>query len=173
MGPEAVEGHPTPGMHLWGWMSPPELEWLRLQASRMESVVEIGCLHGRSSFALATGCKGTVYCIDPWNDDGFASWSKSVGDVFDNVIGIQLPSPEAAANVPDKVDMVFIDGAHDYDSVVADITCWLPKTNVLLCGHDYISENAGFPDVATAVNELLGVENIQVAPDTAIWTLFL
>lgn len=175
MMPDPVPDDPTPGMALWGWMSPAELRWLGAQAAQMRSVVEVGCLHGRSSFALATACPGTVYCIDPWSDDGWASWSASIGSVFSNVVGLRAPSPSAGVLVPDPVDMVFVDGAHDYDSVVADITYWRERTQVLLCGHDYIpysslpaGENPGFPDVAIAVDELLG-PNVEVAPDTAIW----
>lgn len=96
---------------------------------------------------------------------------------FSNVTPIREPSPAAGIHVPDPVDMVFIDGAHDYDSVVADIAYWLPRTQVLLCGHDYISPepgvNPGFPDVATAVDELIGAERITVAPDTAIWAYWI
>ena len=38
-----------------------------------------------------------------------------------------------------SLDMVFIDGAHDYESVMTDILSWLPKIkkNGLICGHDY------------------------------------
>lgn len=172
MQPDPIPGCDVPGSHIWGWMSPAELEWLGTQAAQMRSVVEIGCLHGRSSYALAVACPGIVYCIDPWNDAGWASWNASVGLVLPNVVGIRAPSPQAAERVPDQVDMVFIDGAHDYDSVVADIKCWLPRTQVLLCGHDYMppeEANPGFPDVRTAVDELLGADRITVAPDTAIW----
>lgn len=163
------------GMAYWGWMSPSELEWLRARASEMQSVVEIGCLHGRSSAALATGCDGPVWCIDPWSDDGWTSWKASIGDVFDNVTGIRAPSPQAGAQVPVDPDMVFIDGAHDFESVYADVAYWRERTKVLLCGHDYVSavdlgENeAAFPDVKRAVDELLGEENIQIAEGTAIW----
>jgi hypothetical protein len=177
MGPDPDPTSAVPGMHIWGWMSPTELEWLGAQAATMETVVEIGCLHGRSSYALATACPGTVYCIDPWNDEGFKSWTASIGDKFDNVIGIREPSPQAGVHVPDPVDMVFIDGAHDRASVEADINYWLPRTRTLLCGHDYIpasglppGENPGFPDVALVVDEILGADNITVAPNTAIWT---
>lgn len=173
MEPDPRPDDPTPGMAIWGWMSPAELTWLGEQAAQMETVVEIGCLHGRSSFALATACPGTVYCIDPWSEDGWRSWKASVGDVFDNVVPIRAPSPEAGLQVPAPVDMVFIDGAHDYASVVADIVYWRDRCRVLLCGHDYISAepgvNPGFPDVATAVDELVGADRITVAPDTAIW----
>lgn len=173
MQPDPDLTDPTPGMHLWGWMAPAELRWLGEQAARMRSVVEVGCLHGRSSFALASACPGPVYCIDPWNDEGWKSWSSSMADV-PNAHPIRGPSPDAGVAVPDPVDMVFIDGAHDYASVVADITYWLPRTQVLLCGHDYVPFSAlngnepGFPDVPRAVDELLG-ERVRVADDTAIW----
>lgn len=176
MGPEPDPTSDEPGMKIWGWMSPTELRWLATQATTMRSVVEIGSLHGRSSCALATACPGHVYCIDPWNDEGFKSWTASIGDKFPNVTGIRAPSPEAGTQVPDPVDMVFIDGAHDRASVTADITYWLPRTKKLLCGHDYVRAQdcppghpPGFPDVALVVDELLGADNITVAPDTAIW----
>lgn len=170
LGPDPDPNDPTPGMHLWGWMSPIELRWLAEQASQMRSVVEIGCLHGRSSYALATGCPGTVYCLDPWNDAGYESWMNSVGEVLPNVVGIRGASPEAGALVPDPVDMVFIDGAHDYQSVLADVLYWRARTRVLLCGHDYTEGPDGYPDVKTVVDFVFGDE-VVVAPDTAIWTV--
>lgn len=38
MEPDPVKGHPTPGMHIWGWMAPEELDWLGTQAATMSSV---------------------------------------------------------------------------------------------------------------------------------------
>jgi hypothetical protein len=171
--PDPVPGHPTPGMHLWGWMSPAELEWLHATAATMRSVVEIGSLHGRSSFALATGCPGPVYCIDPWNDAGWVSFTRSLGHLS-NVHPIRAASPGAGDFVPGPVDMVFIDGAHDYDSVLADVLYWDERVEVLLCGHDYVpfsalgGNNPGFPDVRTVVDMVFG-DRVRVAPDTAIW----
>lgn len=157
-------------MNRWGWMSPDELLWLNTQAAEMTSVVEIGCLHGRSSIALAVGCPGLVWCIDPWSDDGWRSWKRGVGDVYPNVRPIRMSSPAAADHVDCPVDMTFIDGAHDYASVIADLECWRQRTTRLLCGHDYVdSPDAGFPDVARAVNDTFGREAITVAPNTAIW----
>lgn len=171
--PDPDPTNTTPGMHLWGWMSPAELTWLGAQAARMRSVVEIGSLHGRSSFALAQACPGPVYCIDPWNDEGYRSWTSSMA-VLPNAVPIRAASPQAGDQVPDPVDMVFIDGAHDYDSVVADIMYWRQRCQVLLCGHDYVPFSAlrpgevqGFPDVPKAVDELL--PEALLADDTAIW----
>src|SRR5687768_7135401 len=68
-GPEPIPGCDVPGTHIWGWMRIPELEWLMSKAREMDSVVEVGSLHGRSAFAMLTACTGPVYCIDPWDDE--------------------------------------------------------------------------------------------------------
>lgn len=171
VGPEAVLNHPTPGMHIWGWMAPAELEWLHEQAKRMGSVVEVGSLRGRSSYALATGCKGPVYCIDPFDDpygECLIAFTKNVG-YLSNVITIKGRSPEASFRIPDPVDMVFIDGAHDLESVLADIDGWLPRCRRLICGHDF--DHAGYPDVRTAVVQRFGERTTN--PVEMIWAVEL
>lgn len=170
MRPDPEPDDPTPGMHIWGWMSPPELLWLGARAAEMDSCAEIGVLHGRSAFALLTGCPGPVYCIDPWNDEGghcLPSFLSSCGH-FSNLRTVEGYSPAAADRVPD-VDMVFIDGAHDYDSVMADLAAWIPKARKLICGHDFFDgPDAGFPDVAAAVKEIFAGD-FEVVPETSIW----
>lgn len=173
MMPDGVPDHPTPGMHIWGWMSPAELEWLGAQAATMDSVAEIGVLHGRSAFALLTACAGPVFCVDPWDDvmDHSLPSFKSFCGHFPNLRIVRGYSPAAAAEVPD-VDMTFIDGNHDYEQVVADIGAWLPKTRKLICGHDYQNADGGFPGVAEAVHELLP-GRFTNPPDTSIWAVEL
>lgn len=155
MGPEPLLDCPSPGAHIWGWMSPAELDWLEATAATMGSVVEVGSLRGRSAFALLTGCEGPVYCVDPWDDQGGHAIKAFMEDCghFPNLHAVKGYSPAAAERVPD-VDMVFIDGAHDRASVEADIDAWLPKTRRLLCGHDYTHE--GFGDVRRVVDERFG-----------------
>lgn len=174
MEPEPRYDDPTPGMHIWGWMSPAELRWLGETAATMGSVAEIGCLHGRSAFALLTACPGPVYCVDPWNDaadHSYASFLSYCGH-FPNLVAVRAFSPAAAELVPD-VDMVFIDGDHDYDAVIADIDAWLPKTRRLICGHDYQNTDGGFPGVAQAVHERFIDAYVEVGRDTAIWAVWL
>lgn len=177
MKPDPDPNHPTPGMHIWGWMSPDELEWLRTTAATMSSVAEIGVLRGRSAFALLTGCPGPVYCVDPWSDPGdhaYRGFMEECGH-FPNLVAVRGLSPAAAAHVPD-VDMVFIDGDHAYESVRADIEAWLPKTRQLICGHDYsdpadyTEQSGGYEGVKRAVDEVFG-GRVEIAPGTSIWTV--
>lgn len=181
-GPDPVLGRSEPGMHIWGWMSSTELEWLRATAAEMSSVVEVGSLRGRSAFALLTGCPGIVYCIDPWDDEGNHAWrgfEENCGH-FQNVRMVRGYSPAIASSplIPKMVDMVFLDGAHDRVAVEADIDAWLPKTTRMICGHDYIDPAdldggvAGYPDVYDVVQERFAAR-VSVAPRTSIWTVTL
>jgi hypothetical protein len=148
--PEPVANHPTPGMHIYGWMTPDQMNWLGAQAAQMQSVVEVGSFYGRSAFTLLTACNGPVYCIDPWSGNQYDSFMDQCGH-FPNLVAIRACSPAAAEQVPD-VDMVFVDGDHEYEAVVADIETWLPKTRKLLCGHDY--DHPRCPGVRRAVDEI-------------------
>lgn len=153
-------------------MSPTELEWLGEQASKSRSVVEVGVLHGRSAFALLTGCTGPVYCIDPWDDPGehcIKSFTGGCGH-FENLVAVQGYSPAAGDQVPGDVDMVFIDGDHHYESIRADIDYWLPRTTKLICGHDFYDTDEW--KVETAVRETFGDAAVLVE-GTGIWAVWL
>jgi predicted O-methyltransferase YrrM len=74
--------------------------------------------------------------------------------VADRVNVIHLPSVDAAKAFPDQsLDFVFLDAAHDYESVGADIEAWLPKikNGGVIAGHDI-----GWSGVMRAVGEILG-----------------
>lgn len=164
MGPEPIaldDPIYEPGAHIWGWMTPVELRWLHDTATTMDSIAEVGSLHGRSAYALLSGCSGPVYCIDPWNDEHGKCLPSFLGSCghFPNLVACQGYSPMVIAQyeIPD-VDMVFIDGNHDAAQVRADIAAWLPKTKRLICGHDYAPDptTAGYPDVKAVVDEIFG-----------------
>lgn len=136
-----------------GWMDDKELGWLYDRAAEMRSVVEVGCWKGRSSYALLSGCKGPVYCIDhflgnPSERDDLhkeAAGGKVRDEFlkncagFDNVRILETESARAATGFGVYLglpDMVFIDGEHTPEAVESDIFAWRTKAQKLLCGHD-------------------------------------
>lgn len=161
-----------------GWMSDRELEWLYEQAQNMDSIVEIGCWKGRSSHALLSGCKGTVYCVDHFQGnptqrenehkeatkkDISQDFLKNVGH-FPNLKLLKMDSVEASKQFENEfVDMVFIDGDHFYDAIVADLKAWTPKCKKLICGHDFNEQS-----VVNAVVEQR-YANWKNHPSMSIW----
>ena len=146
--PKRVDGH-----HIPGWMSEVELYWLSQQAKRHDSIVEIGSWKGRSSYALAKNCPGRVICVDDFSLGGTKrAFLKSMKSYLGKkAFLVEKTSLEAAKMCNERVDMVFIDGSHDFESVRNDILAWLPNAKVLICGHDYFEK-----DVQKAVHSIFG-----------------
>lgn len=158
-----------------GWSTDTELAALTEFASLSDSVVEIGSWKGKSTKVLLENCKGTVYSVDTWNgseneitgilagcQDVFKEFLKNVGD-YPNLVVYHGKSTDIAKEFDKKVDMVFIDGDHSYESVKADIESWLPKCKKIMCGHDY---SLNYPGVIKAVNEKF---DIKFKADTLWW----
>lgn len=149
-----------------GWMMDNEMQFLYTNAKAMKNIVEIGSWKGRSTHALASGCKGSVFAVDHWkgNEENYLSDVAKKEDVyaqflentkeFKNIHVLKKDSLEAVEDFKDKsVDMVFIDAGHTYEACKRDIVHWLPKVKILICGHDYSPE---FPGVVKAVTEVFG-----------------
>jgi SAM-dependent methyltransferase len=65
-----------------------------------------------------------------------------------------------------KYDLIYIDGAHDYNSVKHDIVSFLPKVKKggYISGHDYNSADYG---VIKAVNELFQIDEVEIFNDSS------
>lgn len=130
-------------------MGDAELEWLYRTAQGMKSIVEVGSWMGRSTFALLSGCKGSVTAVDHWQGspsdttgplakahDGYAAFFRNVGH-FPNLTVLRMPSLKAAECFKDgSVDMAFIDGEHTIEAATDDYRTWKAKCRRLICGHD-------------------------------------
>ena len=139
-----------------------ELLWLGERASECDQVVELGSWKGRSAFVLGTYVKGTCICIDTFNgttgentvggpyeeallENGNAIFRQFMENTCDlqacSKITVMRCCGEDACKllIGKRFDMIFIDAAHDFDSVVKDITMFKPlvKPGGILCGHDY------------------------------------
>lgn len=178
-----------------GWFAEDEIEWLASQVKALPEnavVVEIGSWKGRSSRAIADNLPkgGKLYCVDSFcgssgepdahltakdreGDNVYMSFFHALHDHLDtgNVIAVRMTSLNAAETLNNlRPQLIFIDGAHDYESVKTDIEAWLPllADNGTICGHDYYAEGEGlhWVGVRQAVEErFLNVEKAA----TSIW----
>lgn len=100
---------------------------------------------------------------------------RSLKDLFlnkDKVRFLFMPSQEAARYFLDySLDIVFIDGNHEYTQVKGDILAWLPKVRSggIICGHDYCDYYDG---VKRAVNECFLSKEIEIK-DFKVWVVKL
>lgn len=162
-----------------GWMSERELIWLATQAKQRKLIVEFGSLHGRSTRALADNTSGKIWAVDPWAGDYYSEDGTDIKintyvmpyfcwNLMDHINSgrvIPVRKFSYSFSLPHKVDMVFIDGDHRYETVVKDIhkAHELLNDGGLICGHDY--NHPLWLGVKKAVDELVG----QVEVEETIW----
>lgn len=169
-----------------GWLSAREAMYLATRASWCDRIVEVGSWMGRSTLALGLNTRGTVTAVDTWK--GSSEHQDMLRDKPDewlmkqfikNVNGVENIHPwhgtslECAARAKrtgNTYDLIFLDGAHDYESVKADILAWGPllTKNGILCGHDYDPLGKEWTGVKQAVEEC--VPEFCVVLGTNIWT---
>jgi len=147
-----------------GWLSEDEgKELARLAAGKV--VLEIGAYCGRSTICLAQKAR-SVGTIDPFDGRGtevpgetFQLFSKNVTahGVANRVNVLHGTSEDILPSLPPVYDLVFIDGAHDRESVLrdAELATAVLKPGGVLVFHDYSRPATDF-GVTQAVNEVLG-----------------
>jgi predicted O-methyltransferase YrrM len=122
-----------------GWLSEGQAQALFAAAEGVRAgdwIVEIGSHHGRSTvvLALAKAPDAGLLAVDPWDaprwgggegsEQAFKRNLEAAG-VSDRVKVFKGLSSEAAQSWDGHgVGLLFVDGAHDYPSVVADIEGW-------------------------------------------------
>jgi glycosyltransferase involved in cell wall biosynthesis len=128
--------------------------------------VEVGSWKGKSAVYLKQRIRdlendSTVCPVDTFNGDTntgkvdvweeFTANAKTAECPFSVM---KMDSMTCAKSFPQLADGIFIDAAHDYKSVKADITAWLPKVKPggIFAGHDIDS-----PDVQRALADC-GIE---------------
>jgi predicted O-methyltransferase YrrM len=132
---------------------------------------EIGVERGINAKQMLDRIPGLhLICVDPWRpylrttqekvDKRKESCKRRLRDR--DVEYLTMPSVEASTQIKDRsLDFVYIDGLHDFDSVIQDILAWVPKvrTGGIISGHDFFfSFSLG---VVEAVQAYTRAHNIQ------------
>lgn len=174
-----------------GWLSEDEAitlyELARSLPGSEPVAVEIGSWLGKSSLVISKGLKGKtqpkLYCIDPFNGDADAAdkamygreistLQRTLEETFldnmrkHNVLDVVRPmvgySFEFAADFKEPIDLLFIDGNHDYTAVLQDYEQWSPllKQSGWIAFHDVVLE----PDPDPAGPAMVGKQHIFDSP---------
>lgn len=164
-----------------GWFNLPQAVALQKIVKSLpvgSKVVELGSYKGRSSVAIASvlPTESILYCVDHFQGseehkksnldvaDLLETFTKNIEQfgVKDKICTLAMTTTQAAAKFdPETLDLVFVDAAHDYDSVKSDLLHWYPKIKpggFLLCD-DY---EVGWPGVMRAV-KTMGLEGTVIA----------
>ncbi len=131
-----------------GWLFEKEGELLYHLAKNCTGkgvIVEIGSWKGKSTIWLGKGSKRgnkvPIYAIDPHTGSSehkrmfskkiytFKEFKRNISkaNVDDIIIPIIQTSEEAAKKFTQPIELIFIDGAHEYDLVKKDFELWFPK----------------------------------------------
>lgn len=156
-----------------------------VKSSQGNVFLEMGSWMGFSALTLGEIAKehdGTLVCADSWQgsvaelDTKIFSRCRDVYKIFwkrvcrAGLSGTIVPiRGEFSRSLPvlkdGMFDVVWIDGSHDYDSVIKDINeaMRLVKPGGIICGHDYDDLH---PGVICAVHEVFGD---QVLNTSRVW----
>jgi len=138
-----------------------------LKEYEIKTVTEVGSFVGLST-AFFAAHTNRIYAVDPfvlwpegeeenltavqYGEDFYAKFLSNMAerDLLGRVVPIRMTSAEASVLPFLSSDLVYLDAAHDYESVKADIRFWTPKANKIICGDDY---DQNYPGVMRAVQE--------------------
>jgi len=101
-------------------------------ATKPKVIVDLGMYYGYSSIAMAATTSGNVFGIDSFRGDPYAgiedneeACRKNVADSnLANLHVIKGDFQEISRRWSSPVDMLHIDGSHDYEAVLKDFTSW-------------------------------------------------
>jgi MMP 1-O-methyltransferase len=119
-----------------GWLTDEEGEALYELARRCRGegvIVEIGSWKGKSTVCLGLGSQEghgvPVYAIDPHDDHRFGDFKTNVerAGIAELVRPIQSLSQPAADGFDEPIELLFVDGSHEFDLVLEDFEKWVPK----------------------------------------------
>lgn len=144
--------------NIHGWFTFPSLyksvvDYFPTNSHFIEVGAWLGCSAAYMAVEIANSGKKIKFdCIDNWQGAGLESLKpvinntvyqtflkniEPVKDYINPITGNSIEVCNMYAN--GSLDFVFIDAAHDYESVLQDINAWFPKVRNggMISGHDY------------------------------------
>ena len=119
-----------------GWLTDEEGEALYELARACTGkgvIVEIGSWKGKSTVCLGLGSQAgaavPVYAIDPHTDYRFGDFKTNVdrAGIAELVRPVPSLSQAAADGFDEPIELLFVDGSHEYELVLEDFERWVPK----------------------------------------------
>lgn len=128
-------------------------------AKQAQTVVEVGCFVGRTSSYLATALResarnGKLHCIDV--NPLFLQIARrnieelGLADLVRWVPG-RSTDPLVLEQIPNEIDILYIDSYHDYENSVKELACYGPKLSA--SGWIVFHDSVRWPGVRRAVCE--------------------
>tara|TARA_B100001287_G_scaffold194599_1_gene164618 strand:+ start:3400 stop:4134 length:735 start_codon:yes stop_codon:yes gene_type:complete len=155
---------------------------------RYRKALEIGSYMGEAAqMMMASGIFDELHIIDPWagreeaNEIFSETWEsvlekcgRNLSPWHDKVSVYRGLSHEIYQQFMDNdFDFVYIDGGHDYNQVIRDITLYNRKLkhSGVMAGNDYQLLHGKHSGVTKAVDEFYDKENITRFVDSSWWTV--
>ena len=119
-----------------GWLTDEEGEALYDLARACTgrgAIVEVGSWKGKPTICLGLGSRAgasvPIYAIDPHADYRFGDFKTNIdrAGITELVRPIASLSQPAADDFDEPIELLFVDGSHEYDLVLEDFEKWVPK----------------------------------------------
>lgn len=119
-----------------GWLTDEEGEALYELARGCTGsgvIVEIGSWKGKSTVCLGLGSQAgksvPIYAVDPHADYRFGDFKTNIerAGIAELVHPIASLSQAAADGFEQPIELLFVDGSHEYELVLEDFEKWVPK----------------------------------------------
>jgi len=130
---------------------------------------EVGVAEGNFSFDLLEAGVGVLYSIDNWrhipgvtgdgnfpqdfHDKNYETAKERLSKYGYRSLIFKGLSVDMAAQIPDNsLELVYLDGAHYYSGVLADLKAYYPKLKPggIMAGHDYLNPDYGVKQAVEA-----------------------
>lgn len=145
----------------------PSIAFARKHFKTTDKIAEVGVFWGVNAVSMYQQLQpNIIYLVDPYLP--YAGSSRPTDEAWkrNRVRGTRMveflrhefiykKSMDALIDVPDGLDLIYIDANHVKEHVIDDITCWWDKVRIggIFCGHDYDNAKEA-PDVKVVVDEM-------------------